>query len=200
MDEMIQMNFPLVRIPHAFVTLALAFLPLACAQSGGDAKSFEGVTPESMPAPTPGNPGVYGTYRSEAMGVGLFDTLVLMTDHRYHTSHKVVCVKAPCLPIEEDGTFELYVRDRTRYIAFMPQRATDALRYEVAFEKDLVRLRHILPGATWNSMNRSDLAWCAGPKDCTMQPLPPGPCGGGYACNENQCAWKCGGPTDSAVK
>ncbi len=196
----------MLRINFALVTLSVALFQVGCTQTGRtgedvpNSKSSMGVTPESIAPPTPGNPGVYGTWSGESAGTGQFDTLVLMTDGRYHNSHKVVCVKAPCPPIGEDGTFELYNRDGARFVAFTSRGATDAQRYEFIQKTGLLQLRHILPGAEWYSMQRAGISWCAESKDCTVQALPPGPCAGGYMCGENQCAWKCGYQEDSAAK
>jgi hypothetical protein len=199
------MNFPMIRNGYALVALTLALFQVGCAKTDGtkedpsDVKSSMGVTPEAIAPPTPGNPGVYGTWSGAVAGVGHFDNLVLMTDGRYHNSHQVVCAKAPCPPIGEDGTLELYSRGGVRYVSFVAQGTTQAERYEFVYKTGLLRLRHILPGAEWYSMQRAGASWCSEARDCTMQALPPGVCAGGYTCSNNQCAWQCGGRGEPAT-
>lgn len=192
------------RMNYALLTLTLALFPVGCTQTGRtgedtpNSKSSMGITPEATAPPAPGNPGMYGTWSGKVEGIGQFDNLVLMTDGSYHNSHQVVCVKAPCPPIGEDGTFQIYSRDRAQFIAFVSQGSKDAQRYEFVYKTGNLRLRHILPGAEWYSMQRPGISWCMESKDCTLQALPPGPCAGGYVCGQNQCAWQCGPQGDSA--
>jgi len=194
----------MLRISHALITLPLALALFGCSQAdriGEDTSNVVAameVIPLTKAPLVPRNLGVYGTWTNEREGVGHFNTLVLMTDARYHGSRDVVCVKAPCDPIEEDGTFELYSRDGGQYIAFVAEGAEDAERYEYVYKPGLLQLRHILPGSEWYLMERG-APWCAEQRDCTMQALPPGPCAGGYACSENQCAWQCANGGEQAM-
>jgi hypothetical protein len=203
MDGMIERSLPMLRISYALVTLPLALFQFGCAQPGRTGEDTSNVKPSMEVTPetkAPGNPGLYGTWTNERANVGRFNTLVLMTDGRYHSSRQVVCIKAPCLPIEENGTFELYIRDRARHIALVAEGSQDAQRYEYVSRTGLLQLRHILPSSTWYSMQHAAVAWCAEAKDCTMQALPPGPRAGGYTCNENQCAWQSGSGDEQAMK
>lgn len=193
------------RIHFALLAVPLAIFQFGCAESdriGEDTSnslSAMMIMPQAKAPPTPGNPGVYGTWKNETEGVGRFNTLVLMTDGRYHSARTVVCIKAPCDPIEESGKFELYNRDGGRFIALTANGAEDAQRFEYVSKPGLLQLRHILPGSDWYSMHHGSPAWCEETRDCGVQVLPPGPCAGGYTCSQSQCAWQCGGGGEQAM-
>jgi hypothetical protein len=104
------------RARYTLMTLALLFFPLGCVPVGcagedpemddSALEQFEGAKPEAFVPPVPARPSLYGTWKGDTTHMDQFETLVLMTDGRYHGARNVTCVKYPCPPIGEDGTYK----------------------------------------------------------------------------------------------
>jgi hypothetical protein len=192
---------PLVR--HFLTVLAIALFPLGCTPigcSGEDPEldhpsdeQFVGAVEQQLPAP--GTSPLYGTWIAPKVAERI-DHLVIMTDGRYHTAQAVVCPKAPCDPIVQDGPFKLYSREGRTYIELQQaDRVPD--RYEYVASSNHIRIRPLVAGSEWFAMDSAGIAWCGTDRDCNVQNLPPGICAGRYECAQNACMWKCaisGGP------
>jgi hypothetical protein len=189
--------------------LGLSLFPTGCASVGcagedpgvddSAADQFAGAQPEALPPLVPGTPTVFGTWKGDTTNMDAFETLVLMTDGRYHGARNVMCVKAPCPPIGEDGTYKLYTRETKRFVEVVKEGAETPDRFEYAFAVDTLRLRPLHPGSEWRSMQRAEVAWCDAARDCAAQNLLIGPCAGSFACTRAQCSWKCGSSGETSV-
>jgi hypothetical protein len=185
----------MLRAHHALSILVLALAPLGCAPTGCAGTGpdpNEGNSLGTEEAMSAGGATLAGTYQSDAMKVGSFAQLVLMTDGTYHGARVVACIKAPCPPIGEDGGVRLYARDGHKYMA-LTDASSHIERYEYALRDGTLRMQKL--GDTsgeWLSMQRSTTAWCAESNDCAMQALPVGPCAGTWQCAREACNWSCG--------
>ena len=179
------------------LTLALGgFVATGCAgndsaqQDAAESESSEAIdSAEPTPPPLTLRSPLYGTWKGDVT-VGRFETLVLMTDYRYHVAREVVCVKAPCNPIVEDGIFSLSGQDEHQLILFhdntnVPQ------TYEYKLHDNMLYIRPFQDGAQWSSLKKASTGWCAKFTDCDVQNLPPGICSGDYVCDDSVCAWQC---------
>lgn len=189
----------MLHVRHCLVALALGTFPLGCTPigcSGEDPEldkpadeQFVGAVEQKLPAPVPGTPAIYGTWIG-ARTAGPLDMVVLMTNGQFHTSKSVVCVKAPCDPIVQNGTFKLYTREERAFIELQPAPG-EWVRYEYEVTSDKLRLRPLVAGSEWFMLAPAGAAWCAGSRECNYQNLPPGVCAGAYECEKNACVWTC---------
>ena len=191
----------MLRAQHSLVVFALALFPIGCTPAGcagedpeqdkSATDQFAGAIEQTLPAPVPGTPLLYGTW-SGPKEAGRIDMIVLMTNGSYHTSQNVVCAKAPCDPITSDGTFKLFTRDKRTYLELNGAAASrEVSRYEYAASSNTLRLRPLVAGSEWFALDHSGIAWCSSERECNFQNLPPGICAGGYKCEQNACNWKC---------
>jgi hypothetical protein len=177
---------PLFLIP--ILTLLPALTVAACV--GGnteDESTFE--VQEAIPI------GVHlvGTYTGNSHQAGNFSQLVLKTDGTYHAMIFVICKKAPCPEVEQDGHYSLFQRDTIAYFQTYDASGTAIARVQYALNGDTLNLRKLEPSATWTPMERSPTAWCATDHDCATQDLLPGPCAGQYLCDDQSaCNYHCG--------
>ena len=176
-----------------------SFIPTGC--GGSDSQQQYGAEGESVGTiePTrayliPGTALFYGTWKADSV-IGQFQSLVLLSDHRFHATRPAACLKAACTPVIEEGTFKAYSQDTHDYIEFEPKGRL-AQTFEYMYHNDALHIRPFLDRPDWYIMNQSASAWCATPTDCDLQNLPPGICSGDYVCRESACAWQCpiGGP------
>ena len=185
---------PLTLALGGFVTAGCAGYDSAQPNADED-QSVEAV--DSTPADLVwGRQSFLGTYIGDSMG-GRFQTLTLLADQRYHATRTVVCIKAPCNPIPEDGRFSLSEEDGHNLIDFTNNNDTMvSMTFEYIYRNDTLYLRPYVEGGQWYFLNRANVAWCDKPTDCDLQNLPPGICSGDYVCRESACAWQCpiGGP------
>jgi predicted secreted protein len=180
-----------------------SILPIGCAGIDFEQQgALENESAEAMEA-TPTDPNLSksllsGTWIADVM-VGRFQTLTLLDDYRYHAERNVLCIKAPCNPVEDDGRFTIYTKDDRGYIVFESNTA-DVQSFEYALRDNRLFLRPLTEGGTWYFLSRANSAWCDKSTDCDLQNLPPGICSGDYACEESTCAWRCSRFDQSAVE
>jgi len=198
----------MLRARTILITLAVALFPVGCAPVGcaGEDPEMDATADEQwkgvveQPLASPGQRGILGTWKGDTTHSGLFETLVFMSDGRFHGARNVTCVKAPCPPIAEDGTYKLFSRDARTYVELIPL-SKQPDRYEYGSDGATLKIRPLKPGSEWYAMPQAGTAWCGGERDCGLQALPPGPCAGSYVCGAaNACTWKCtAGGTEAAV-
>lgn len=136
---------------------------------------------------------LFGTFRSTVTRPGTMPLLALMSDGTYHRGMMVACFTAPCNPVQEDGYYSLWIRDRGTYMTlYSHDGAVDKYAYGLA--GNTLRIRR-LGESTWTSMTRTvDASWCGEPADCELQNLPVGPCAGAWYCGLNVCSYSCWPP------
>lgn len=128
-----------------------------------------------------------GTWRARAYVAGQPQTLVLKTDGTYHSEKLVVCMRAPCPALAEDGGYRAYDDRRVSYLALF-DRSKDVEQYEYVVRHDELRIRRVGPAGEWYTMTRFEPAWCAVPRDCALQDLPLGPPLTYWHCAQNTCS------------
>ncbi len=198
----------MVRIHHFIVALAFTLFPMGCNAVGcaGEdpdqdktvSEMLVGATEQAMPPPEPTKGMLYGTWTGDRTG-GHLSSLVLMSDQRFHAVKAVICVKQPCDAAMVDGKYSLFTKDDRTYFALGEKMAPGVESYEYAVTGDTMRIRPVMPGSEWYSLQRAPAAWCASVRECKVQNLPTGICVGDYACEQSACVWKCASPSDSAV-
>lgn len=167
----------MLRTHLAFMALVPA-LALGGAACTADLDSGEGVM-ESEAAMTTPTPELFATFRGDAKNVGDLPLLVLKADGTYHRTIVVPCMPSPCAPIEDDGLYQLWGRDGGNYISFYPDDGSPVDRFQYAIAADTLRLRRMTERDAFHLHRTIDRAWCEEPRDCALQTLPAGPCGGG---------------------
>lgn len=195
-------------MPHAqhvrmILPLAISVICVgAFACSGGDPELNALPKEQAQSAPpvdttvvaTDGS-GIEGTWMGPDT-VEQIQMLVLMTDGRYHMVRDVPCAPDDCNPaVERDGTYEIYVRGETRVLGLSrpDSRVVEPFEY-VLEDRNTLKLRPLVAGEGWFTLNRAGFSWCSESRDCNVQSLPPGICAGGYDCTANKCVWRCGRP------
>lgn len=146
--------------------------------------------------PTGEGSGIEGTWMGSDT-VGGIQMLVLMTDGRYHVARDVPC-RAPaeeCNPVaEQDGMYAIYVRGATHILGLVPKGSWRMELFEFVADSNSLSLRPLRSDDSWFTLHHTSHAWCASPRDCNLQSLPPAICAGAYECPANVCIWRCGGP------
>lgn len=140
------------------------------------------------------HPFVYGTYRRERQphaSLGM-EMLVLKADGTYHRSLDVLCVRFPCEPVKEDGTF-LLRGTQGDLLSLYPDTHARPEYYHVTFAHDTMLLRGITSRETVTLVKTPTRAWCEEPRDCTLQRLPHLQCTGFWSCGPETetCSYGC---------
>lgn len=110
--------------------------------------------------------------------------------HAYFGGRVVTCVRAPCDPVREDGSFVAGTVNLTLRAGATTQR----LRYRLVAD-DLT----ILTGDRVVARLRRADSYCAQPVDCGDQGLAQPRCIGSWTCASNACAYRCGRPDPCAT-
>jgi len=138
-------------------------------------------------------PTIVGTFRDEQSPAGIA-VLTLKKDMTYHLEEAVECVKAPCIRPERDGRYKMTTLNGAPVLALYDeeQAATEAeyLRYTRRGE-DLV-VAPLGGHVPWQTLRRSDQAWCDVADDCALQDLEGGRCDGQWYCATDVCKYTCG--------
>lgn len=198
----------MVRARHLILAVSFALFPLGCTPVGcaGEdpdqdktaKEQLTGAAEQALPAPDPGKSMLYGTWTGDYTA-GHFASLVLMSNQRYHATKAIVCVKEPCNPAVQEGSYSLYSKEDRTYIVFGDITAPGGEQYEYAVADESLRLRPLMPGSEWYAIKRAPAAWCISSRECKVQNLPPGVCAGEYACEQSVCTWKCARPTEPSA-
>jgi hypothetical protein len=177
-----------LRIPALTFTLTLT-LALAIPACGSETTSLDPTTGEAEEAIARNAPPLAGTYEADPFAVGDFARLVLETDGSYHASVAVRCSHDACVTEERSGLYRMSYSRMSTYLTLFDHRMIGE-QYQVRWDRHLLLVRAIEARA-FQVLGRAEIAWCALPRDCAMQALPPGPCAGHYECRENACAMVC---------
>lgn len=186
-----------MRLRFLLITLA-ALSMTACAVDASldDADSTAGEADDSAPAAD--SPYLYpaGTFRAD-LGAAPFTLLVLKSDRTFHAENQVLCVRAPCPPLANDGTYRFTRRTSHKYIRFTTTDGEELGRYEYYYRlgDDNIELRLIGETERQSMQYQSD-AWCDVPDDCGLQMLARPRCIGDWTCDSNVCAYACGEPME----
>lgn len=112
------------------------------------------------------------------------------TGHSYFGMRVVTCVRAPCNPVREDGSYTA----GTVLLTLRSGSATQRLRYRLAGD-DLT----VLSGEREIAWLRRADSYCTQPVDCRDQGLAQPRCIGSWVCSANACAYNCGRPDPCAT-
>jgi hypothetical protein len=178
---------------RAQLALLILVPALACASCAGGKENPQANEEAPATAPLIVDKALIGTFTADTMMVGKLAQLVLKTDGTFHSGMVVACVRPPCYPVTQDGTYKLEMREGYKYLRLFDTLGEPAGSYQYALRGDTLRLRRMGGvGGTWQSLMRDEKSWCAAPSDCSLQNLPVGPCGGEWSCAQNACWWQCG--------
>ena len=177
-------------------TLVLAFFAIAC---GGDEYADDQVLDHNDPAGLEdGITRPTGTWEGEGLQAGQFTSLALLSDKSFHAEVRVICVKAPCNPVAQDGTYRYTKSGATRYIKLYDSDGEVLSRYAYTLEDNTLFLRDATQDSKgrcvtheWFTMNKSFDGYCHVPEDCASQGLFTMTCVGEYECNDNLCGFHC---------
>lgn len=140
------------------------------------------------------NPFVFGTYRRErtAHEAGGMDLLVLKSDSTYHRETNVICIKFPCEPFKEDGTFLLRGKLGDR-LSLYPATHERPEYYHVTMAGNRMILQGLGMRPTITLVKTPQRSWCEEPADCVLQRLPRLECPGFWACGPETeiCSYGC---------
>jgi hypothetical protein len=130
----------------------------------------------------------------EADGAGLYSELVFSSTaeasgHHYFGMRVVTCVRAPCLPVREDGSFV----SGTSNLTLRSTSGTLRLTYTLA--GDALTLRS---GTRVVARFHRSEGYCTTSSDCYDQGLFSPRCIGSWTCATNACAYRCGRPDPCA--
>ncbi len=112
--------------------------------------------------------------------------------HRYFGMRNVTCVRAPCNPVREDGSFTAGSSTLTLRSGGNTQR----LRYSLSGERLTI-------SSGTNTLGRFHkiTSYCGQAADCAHQDAPLSRCPGAFACEANACVYHCAtGPTCATVR
>lgn len=134
-----------------------------------------------------------GTFRAAPGRAGQLTLLVLRSDRTFHREVLVTCVRAPCPPVAQHGTYRLTRGVGTRYLRFYDEggRLLDRRAYLLLGEHLWLRRAGTW---SWERLEASQPAWCAAPEDCGLQDLVHVACAGAWRCEDGACAYRCDVP------
>jgi hypothetical protein len=130
----------------------------------------------------------------EADGAGLYAQLVFTntaeaSGHHYFGARVVMCVRAPCPPVREDGSFVSGTSNLTL------RAGTSTLRLTYTLSGDTLTLRSA--SRVVARFHRGE-GYCYQSADCYDQGLFSPRCIGSWTCATNACAYRCGRPDPCA--
>ncbi|MBK8254168.1 MAG: hypothetical protein IPK82_16065 [Polyangiaceae bacterium] len=132
-----------------------------------------------------------GTFRTGRPEVGQPTVVTFMTDGTYHRAGVVACFAAPCPPVEENGNYTVWYRDRGSYVSFYPDTDRSLENYQFYITGNVLRMNKV-GTPNWVSLLRTESgAWCGETPDCWLQNLPTGPCASNWYCAQNMCKYSC---------
>ncbi len=133
-----------------------------------------------------------GSFSRSGESAGDLIRLTIMTDHTYHAETLVYCVKAPCYPVRDDGTYRFTKGGSTRYIRLYGPAGEKLHRYAYRFQGDSLYLRDTDQDGEWFLMTRESAGWCREAAQCRVQNLSQPRCPGEWTCTaDNTCAYQC---------
>ena len=133
-----------------------------------------------------------GTFRLDGAMAGELTILALKTDKTYHAETMIYCVKAPCYPLVDEGTYRYTKSGNTRYIRLYGPAGEKLHRFAYRFQSDVLYLRDTDTENDWFEMYRSYDGWCGEPSDCEIQNLSQPRCPGEWTCGyDGVCAYEC---------
>lgn len=132
-----------------------------------------------------------GTFVAERRLRGDFQQLTLKADGTYHAVKHVTCDTPPCTPVEQDGNYRFADRDTGHYLG-LDAGGRDLQVYRYKTRAEWLVLQRSSTDDPWQSLTRSEEAWCGTPRDCEAQGLRRGVCSGEWRCEESACSWACG--------
>jgi len=136
-----------------------------------------------------------GTFRNETTQTGVA-VLTLKADFTYHKEDGIACVRFPCDRPQENGLYRFAQRDGASLLLLVDDQGGEVETFKYLLKGDDLYLAG-LTDRRWQVLPRASCAWCAVPRDCSLQDLPRGPCAGDWTCSSNACSYACKGTTSA---